>query len=150
MTAPGDFTAGDVLQASDMNALPGGIIAGGYYASTDPTVGSSAVALASFTATTYTDRRYLIYGSTFIYDGTTNQFGIIQIDRVGLVTLQQAQGILSIYSGGRHSFTPMREFTGTGNNETYEISGWVSTGSANVSRSGARGLTFCLMDIGAA
>jgi hypothetical protein len=26
MTAPGDFTAGDVLQASDMNALPGGII----------------------------------------------------------------------------------------------------------------------------
>jgi hypothetical protein len=148
MTVPGDFNSGDVLTAADMNLLPGGIVAGGYYASTDVSVGTTATTIASFTVTTQTDRRYLIYGNTFIYDGTTNMFGITEIRR-GSTTMQQNQGILSTSSGGRHAFTPMREFTGTGSNDTYTFVGYVNTGTANVSRSGNRGLTFCLVDIGA-
>ena len=149
MTAPGDFSSGDVLTAADMNLLPSGIVAGGYYASTDVYVGTTATTIASFTVTTQTDRRYLIYGNTFMFDGTTNMFGITEINRVGVTTMQQNQGILSIYAGGRHAFTPMREFTGTGSNDTYAFLAWVNTGNAYVSRSGARGLTFCLVDIGA-
>ena len=131
-----------------VGVLPTGIVAGGYYASTDVYVGTSAVALASFTATTQTNRRYLIFANTFMYDNTTGAFGIVQIDRVGLVTMQQNQGFLSNTSLGRHAFTPMREFTGTGSSNTYEFYGWTSAGNAYVSRSGARGITFCLMDIG--
>jgi len=51
MTAPGDFTAGDVLQASDMNALPAGIVvAGSRTTSFTATAGYQTVLSVSFTA----------------------------------------------------------------------------------------------------
>jgi len=59
MTAPGDFTAGDVLQASDMNALPGGII-GEDENTTNVSLSTSATEVTAISVPVVTGRAYLI------------------------------------------------------------------------------------------
>jgi hypothetical protein len=59
MTAPGDFTAGDVLQASDMNALPGGII-GEDAKTTNVIISTSPSEVTAITVPVVAGRAYLI------------------------------------------------------------------------------------------
>jgi len=72
MAAPGSFTAGSVLTAAEMNALPGGFIASDELTS-DTAINTSETALLSFTASFTAGRNYLIGLSGFTYNASTTQ-----------------------------------------------------------------------------
>jgi hypothetical protein len=59
MTAPGDFTSGDILTAADMNDLPAGNI-GGNQTTTDVTFGGALATIFTSTFTLTTSRKLLV------------------------------------------------------------------------------------------
>ena len=73
MTAPGDFSSGDVLTAADMNDLPAGRLAS--TTAGDTTINSSGVDIASITFT-YTGRRVLILASSGRIDAVSTDLQI--------------------------------------------------------------------------
>jgi len=67
MTAPGNFSSGDVLTAADMNGLPGGVVAQGRN-TTPANLTTSFQTYVSVTFTGVAGRRYLAVASIGAYD----------------------------------------------------------------------------------
>lgn len=67
MTAPGNFSSGDVLTAADMNGLPGGVVAQGSN-TTPANLTTSFQTYVSVTFTGVAGRRYLAVASIGAYD----------------------------------------------------------------------------------
>jgi len=107
MAAPGSFTAGSVLTAAEMNALPAGVL--DIYNSTSAItfgVGFPGTAHMDVTATFDTSRRYRVnVTSTLIFNVTSAGFMILDLYIDSLVATNRCGVALqSLPSGGLETF----------------------------------------------
>jgi len=144
MTVPGDFTAGDVLQASDMNGLPAGVIGyGNLEADQYWTTSYVDITNLSVTFTADASRLYkasfigLCSQSSFliITDGSNNQLQQMENNATGFITIS---GFV-LLSGISGSYTVKARGKGGSTGASYRLE------AANV-----RPATLVVEDIGAA
>ena len=148
MTAPGDFSSGDVLTAADMNALPGGFIASDELTS-DTAINTSETALLSFTASFTAGRNYLIGLSGFTYNASTTQIVRCRI----YVNSTQVQQINQTPTAtlNRQPFTEFVNFVPASDltSVTVEATFSTSTGTNGVAGFSNRPAQLVLYDMGA-
>jgi hypothetical protein len=108
-TSPGGFTAGDVLAAADMNALPGGFIAQGQATANQTLTGAGPhdITNCSVTFTAVANRRYKISGLVQVAGADDNSRwsgriveGSTIIQRIGLLEgTDSANADRAVFSG---------------------------------------------------
>lgn len=67
MTAPGDFSSGDILTAADMNDLPAGLL-GAVSSSADFSLSTTIIDIFDLTFTVASSRKVMIAASVPLYD----------------------------------------------------------------------------------
>lgn len=139
MTAPGNFTAGDVLQAADMNGVSGGLIER-TATSGDATFGTSAVALMQVSFTLSTDRKILLMGIVPLIDNTSAamQIGVWLTDdnTVPLSGAYQATYNNVPSSGYSFDTTVVTGRTFTAGTHTIYTMAFTTTGTARMNNAG--------------
>jgi hypothetical protein len=146
MTAPGDFSSGDVLTAADMNDLPAGKVADD--AKTSDTAISSA-SLATVNTVTFTaesGRQYLVM-STWWCDNLSTTLYVRNALYIGGSRFQEtnAYGTSTL---DRVNLTTFGTFQGTGASVTVTSQAATNTGTATVLGGGGRPALLVVMDIG--
>jgi len=143
MTAPGDFSSGDVLTAADMNALPAGII-GKDENTTNVTLSTSATEVTAITVPEVAGRSYLIGftcrnmaadQSNTVIDFELNITGVgtLTTFRKFLVNTTARESLTMVFirqpaSSGTTEFTiDVSTSTGTGTlfGATYKLEMWI-------------------------
>lgn len=155
MTAPGDFTSGDVLTAADMNDLPAGILAKAR-STGDFTCTTSGVNILSATFTVPASRVVILLASVplFSNSSTTNEGLIFLEDDVpASATEAYGQGVTqnTTLNMGSHIIAYWTGFSGT---HTVYLNGYSSTGTVtangNASTTVERAHTLLIIDGGPA
>ena len=147
MTAPGDFSSGDVLTAADMNALPGGFIASDELTS-DTAINTSETALVSFTASFKAGRKYLIGLSGFTYTASTTQIVFSRIYVDSTLVQQNAQNATTTIA--RQNFTQFVNFVPASDLTSVTVEGTfqTNTGTNGVAGLATRPAQLVLYDMG--
>jgi len=148
MAAPGSFTAGSVLTAAEMNALPGGFIASDELTS-DTAINTSETALLSFTASFKAGRNYLIGLSGFTYTASTTQIVFARIYVNSTLLQQNSQTATTTIA--RHNFTQFVNFVPASDLTSVTVEGTfqTGTGTSGVAGNANRLAQLVLYDMGA-
>jgi len=133
MTAPGDFTAGDVLQASDMNALPAGFVS--YTNVPDGSATTSESDLCSDTFTTVSGRRYAVFVGLRTFNPSTTLFVTARIYKDATEICRTITGVTTT-NAGRAVLNPYASFVGDGTSQTIKVTIQTSTGTCETRDAG--------------
>lgn len=153
MTAPGDFTAGDVLQASDMNALPGGLL---MYVETESaiSIGSSFTDIINGSFTVPSSRKVLITGFTPMWDNfSTTAQSVIYLNSAAAAAPSTYYNAAydTAGSGENQFFIVQRVLTFTAGTYPIYMFGVRTSGTARINNSvGVRRTFISAQDLGAA
>ncbi|MGA0926979.1 MAG: hypothetical protein ACO3RW_07245 [Burkholderiaceae bacterium] len=148
MTAPGDFSSGDVLTAADMNALPGGIVDVSRTATGGSTsVGTTLVDLGpSITFTAQANRYYRALGMIAVFDRSTAGYLVMEIDLDG--SSVQSAFAYSSGSGYYEHVTAFYVFSTTAASHTIKLRAKTNTGTATVYNGSIERVALVLEDMG--
>ena len=146
MAAPGSFTAGSVLTAAEMNALPGGVVYLDQTAAADATIGTTTVVIRTTSITLETGRRYKISANGFLYTLSTTLTTITRImDGATRLALHQWTGNATFNNIGLSMFAVI---DGDGSSHTITLDSVCNTGSFLFSRAANRPAVLLIEDIG--
>jgi hypothetical protein len=151
MTAPGDFTAGDVLQASDMNALPRGVVD---FAdtTTDVSLSTSGQDVLSVSYTPTGTRRIMVVfycGQVDSPSTTMNFVGQLRTGAGGGGSAIQA-AITGLSSSATSAICSMMHYTTISSATTYVFRANVSTGTARMNTDSTKPMQMYIVDLGSA
>jgi len=152
MTAPGDFSSGDVLDAADMNALPAGIAGGNGVGwdtiSANQAISTTPVTLLSVTFTAVASSLYQIDFSGYFYFASA---ALIYRARVNVGGSQINLGDASV-SGASEvatiSFSTI--YAPTAGSKTVEVEALTLSGTGRVAAGASYGPWLIVKDVGSA
>jgi|DEB0MinimDraft_10_1074344.scaffolds.fasta_scaffold35811_3 hypothetical protein len=146
MTAPGDFSSGDVLTAADMNDLPAGNVYLDQTAAADATIGTTTVVLRTTSVTLESGRRYKISINGFLLSFSTTLTAITRImDGATRLALHQFTGNSTYSEIGLSMFAVI---DGDGSSHTINLDSTASTGTFTFSKAFNRPAVLLIEDIG--
>ena len=148
MTAPGDFSSGDVLTAADMNDLPAGVVTIAYNASSTQSFGTTPTDIATDSPTLQTGRIYLISFTAYFYNNSVSGAQYTARVVVGATTTFQLSADTSSTTQRIPVSIQWPFSVASAGATTVAVQGYVSSGTGAITNGVAQELRYTLLDIG--
>jgi len=148
-TSPGGFSSGDVLDAADMNALPGGLLALDENSTTAVSLSSANTTLATISFTLATSRKVLLLATApFVYNASTAGRLIDFSIRVTGGSIYQMSSISLESTTERKSVVTQRLVTLSAATHTISFEAVLTSGTATAFAGGGRTISLAAFDMG--